>query len=206
MPHDHEPRVRRVHEGVSDVELGRALRDGHAWASHELWHRYAPHARRILLRVLGPRDEVDDLLQDVFVQALRNASALQSPEALKGWVSIITVHGARRWLRTRKRWRWILPRGDEHRWDAEAPSADEHTRAALRALHAILDGLAVDEQLAFALRHVDGMELTEVAHACECSLATVKRRLLRAEEFVLSRARADARLASWLGGERWTRR
>lgn len=200
------PSVRRLHEGVADVELARALGEGQPWASHELWHRYAPHARRILLRVIGPREVVDDLLQDVFVQAMSGAHAIRRPDALEGWISIIAVHRARRWLRTQQRWRWLTPWSDGVERSAFAAVADDATREATRALHAILARLAVDEQLAFALRHIDGREVAEVAALCECSLATLKRRLARAEAFVMQHAREDARLRDWLGGERWSHR
>ena len=57
---------------------------------------------------------------------------------------------------------------------------------------------------AFALRFVDGMELTEVAAACETSLATIKRRLARAGARFEAAARRQPVLEEWLeGGTRW---
>ncbi|MFO0677933.1 MAG: sigma factor-like helix-turn-helix DNA-binding protein [Polyangiaceae bacterium] len=58
----------------------------------------------------------------------------------------------------------------------------------MTALYAALGSLDVDTQLAFTLRHVEGLELTEVAELTELSLATVKRRLLEAERSLLARA------------------
>jgi RNA polymerase sigma-70 factor (ECF subfamily) len=37
------------------------------------------------------------------------------------------------------------------------------------------------ERVAFCLRYVDGKQLAEVAELCDCSLATIKRRLQKAE-------------------------
>ena len=42
--------------------------------------------------------------------------------------------------------------------------------------------LAVPLRLAWMLRYVEGCELTEVADQCGCSLATVKRRITRADD------------------------
>jgi RNA polymerase sigma-70 factor, ECF subfamily len=41
------------------------------------------------------------------------------------------------------------------------------------------------------LRHVEGLALDEVALACDCSLATIKRRLDRANEYVRARVAID---------------
>jgi RNA polymerase sigma-70 factor (ECF subfamily) len=91
--------------------------------------------------------------------------------------------------------------------DAPAPVADEDVREATRATYAILAAMDVDERIAFALRFIDGMELTEVAEACGVSLATIKRRLARAETAFAKRARENPALESWLqGGARWAKR
>ena len=75
---------------------------------------------------------------------------------------------------------------------------------ALVATYAALDALPVDERIAFALRFIDGMELTEVAAACETSLATIKRRLDRASASFEAEARRQPALEAWLeGGSRW---
>jgi predicted RNA polymerase sigma factor len=52
------------------------------------------------------------------------------------------------------------------------------------------------------LRHVSGMELHEVADACEVSLATVKRRLQRAEEGFAKKASKYPAIRSRLWGGR----
>jgi hypothetical protein len=46
------------------------------------------------------------------------------------------------------------------------------------------------------------MELKDVPHACGCSLATVKRRLVRAEKRFLARAEVHQALESWLAPQR----
>jgi len=77
-------------------------------------------------------------------------------------------------------------------------------RDATRRVYRVLDTLPEDERIAFALRFIDDMELTDVAEACDVSLATIKRRLDRAEATFVARARKDVVLSGWLeGGARW---
>ncbi len=70
----------------------------------------------------------------------------------------------------------------------------------LRATYRVLERMGSDERIAFALRFIDGMELTEVAQASRVSLATVKRRLNRAHTQFQELAKSEPALAEWLGG------
>ena len=82
---------------------------------------------------------------------------------------------------------------------------DDEAREALRRAYAILDTLSADDRIAFCLRNIEGMELLDVARACDTSLSTVKRRLERAEHRFLVLARREPALQSWLErGTRWT--
>ena len=63
------------------------------------------------------------------------------------------------------------------------PSAPHNPEASatMRAMYRVLDALPADERMVFTLRFMSELELTEVAAACRVSLATIKRRLARAE-------------------------
>ena len=62
----------------------------------------------------------------------------------------------------------------------------------------MLDTLPADERIAFALRYIDERPLLEVAEACDCSLATIKRRLSKAEQRFTRLAQRDTVLAERL--------
>ncbi len=187
-----------------DAALVLGFRRGEPGARAALYDRYADHVHRVLYRVLGFDRDLADLHHDVFVRALASLSKLEDPSALKGWLSMIAVHVAQTSITRRRRrsWLWFLP-GDELPEVASAGASGE-VLDALRATYAVLDTLPVDERVAFALRFIDGMELTEVAAACETSLATIKRRLARAGARFEAEARRRPVLETWLeGGTRW---
>jgi RNA polymerase sigma-70 factor (ECF subfamily) len=50
-------------------------------------------------------------------------------------------------------------------------------RALLSRVYQVLDGMDVDQRLAWSLRYVEGEKLEQVAEHCGCSLATAKRRI-----------------------------
>ena len=85
-----------------------------------------------------------------------------------------------------------------------APGIDDEVLDAYRRTYLLLDRLPADERIAFALRYIEGMELAQVAVVCDVSLATIKRRLGRAEQRFTAGARGDAVLCRWLeAGGRW---
>jgi RNA polymerase sigma-70 factor (ECF subfamily) len=146
----------------------------------ELFRTYAPYVAAIALRLLGREDEVDDVVQDVFVSALRGVHRLREAGALRGWLATVTVRVARRRLRMR-RLRALV--GLDRAVDYEtmiAPGASPEDRAFLARVYRALDTLPVAQRLAWTLRHIHGDSLDTVAEACGCSLATVKRRIAAA--------------------------
>lgn len=174
--------VRRAAAKRSDAELVQGALSGDPAAAGEIFDRHAPRVRRVLARILGPDGDLQDLVQDVFVFALRDLDKVRDRDALGSWLTGVAVHTARRAIRKRTRWRWIRFFAPEDVPEAPSDGHDHEASEALVATFRILGRLPADERIAFSLRFLDGMELTEVAAACEVSLATVKRRLRRAED------------------------
>lgn len=195
-----ESRVVALPIPESDATLVAALRAGRRDARTALFDRYADPVERVLYRIMGPDSEIKDLLQDVFVAALGSFDKLRDPDALRGWLIGIAVRKARKRILRRQRWRFIqfLPSDELPEREALLPSAE--VSEALRCTYAVLERMSADERVAFALRHVDGMELTAVAEACGVSLATIKRRLTRAQQTFTMLAAEHAPLLEWLAG------
>ncbi len=189
---------------LDDPALVEAVLDGNEGAKRQLYDRHARHVERVLMRLLGDASELSDALHDVFVQVFRDLENLREPAALKAWLTQVAVYVARGRIRSRTRRRWLRFMAPEDLPTRAAPDAGELVSEALRSVYQVLDGLPADERIAFALRIIEGMELKEVAEACDCSLATVKRRIKRAETAFVAAARAHESLRPWLkGGSRW---
>ncbi|MFT3764521.1 MAG: sigma-70 family RNA polymerase sigma factor [Minicystis sp.] len=188
---------------MGEAALVEGVRARQPAAVAALYDAYAAHVLRVLGRVLGAERELSDLHQEVFLKAIDSMDRLEDPRALKAWMTGIAVHTARAAIQRRVRRRWLTFLAPEDLPEPEAPSTGDAGEA-LRATYAVLDQLPADERIAFVLRVIDGMELTEVAAACGVSLATIKRRLARAEERFTTLARDHDVLHEWLeGGSRW---
>src|SRR5258708_36643480 len=68
----------------------------------EAFRRYAPLVASISFRILGTHQGVEDVVQDVFLEARRWISRINDPGALKAWLPTGAARTPPRRLRTRK--------------------------------------------------------------------------------------------------------
>jgi RNA polymerase sigma-70 factor (ECF subfamily) len=177
---------------MTDGELAESLRRREPGAAELLYDRYGPYVERLIVRSLGLDSEVPDLINEVFARALEGVRGLRQSSALKGWIGSVALFTARRFLRSRRtRRRWVSVFSLDQVPEAPAPVASPEVSQTLVRTYAILDALPPDERIAFALRFVDGMDLQEVAQVTRVSLATVKRRLVRAQRLFWDQALRD---------------
>ncbi|MEM9072839.1 MAG: sigma-70 family RNA polymerase sigma factor [Myxococcota bacterium] len=140
----------------------------------ELFRRWAPYVGGIATRILGPRADVDDLVQNVFVDAYRGYGKLRDPDAVRSWLTTITVRRARRYL-ARQRFRRLV--GLEAIPEIPDTAILPERRAQLSAAYRVLNRVKPEERIAWVLRHVEGETLLDVARLCDCSRATAHRRI-----------------------------
>jgi RNA polymerase sigma-70 factor, ECF subfamily len=187
-----------------DNALLQALRAGHPGAAAVFYDQHAAHVSRTLRSALGADEEIPDLLQEVFIRAIDGISKLREVDRIGGWLTSIAVFVARAQIRRRARRSWLRAYSPEHARLQYQMQPSSEARSALREVYAVLGQLPVDERMAFALRYIEGMTLPDAAEACETSLATLKRRLARAEKGFLEAAGKGPVLEHWLKeGTRW---
>jgi RNA polymerase sigma-70 factor (ECF subfamily) len=149
-------------------------------------------------RLLARSGEAEDVVQDAFVEAFADLAMLDDPARFGAWLMGIAVHQVhRRFRRRRLLARLGLDRGsDDARLENIAdPGLDPDRRLQLRRLDAELARLPVPLRLAWMLRYVEGCELSDAAAQCRCSLATLKRRIQRADTRLRARLGNTARLS-----------
>jgi len=133
-----------------------------------LYEMYAPLVHGVLLARV-PRDEVDDLLQDIFLHAMRKLHTLRNPTAFGPWIAMIARNRAM----------------DFHRASRDMVEVEENTAVAKpmnRTAHEVLDFIrqlpeAYRETL--VLRFVEGMTGPEIAVRTGLTPASVRVNLHR---------------------------
>jgi RNA polymerase sigma-70 factor (ECF subfamily) len=157
-------------QAAEDGKLVRAARDGDRAAFTNLYERYGRVVHGLLLARVG-RDEVEDLVQDVFLTAWRRLDDLRDPAAFGGWIAMIARNRATDFHRRTTDF-VELPDNLESPGTASAPS---DANVALAAIRALPD--AYRETL--ILRLVEGLSGPEIAERTGLTPGSVRVNLHR---------------------------
>jgi RNA polymerase sigma-70 factor, ECF subfamily len=177
----------KASEALSDEELVRRALAGDRWGREMLYRRHAGSLLAMTVRLLANRGEAEEIVQDTFVTAFEQLGTLREPGAVRGWLGQIAVNLVRRRFRRARLMRFLgLDRGaDDATLESLAdPGVSTDQRAELALVDRLLRGMKPALRLAWMLRRVDGLELGEVASLCDCSLATIKRRIVEADAVI----------------------
>ena len=179
-----QPSLVPTADAIGDAELVARALGGDHWSRDVLYRRHAHYLLAISIRLLANRSEGEEVVQDTFVVAFSQLHSLRDPAALRAWLGRIAVSLVRRRLRRERLLRYLgLDRGFE---DASlealaAPTLRPDDRAELALADRVLRRLPTGPRIAWMLRRVEGLPLAAVASACNCSLATAKRRIAAAD-------------------------
>jgi RNA polymerase sigma-70 factor, ECF subfamily len=188
----------RASADADDATLAAEALGGERWAQRELWYRFAPMVYGLLRRSLSVRHDHEDLVQEVFVRVFRRLHTLENPAALRSFIYSVAVRVMSEEIRHFQ----VFQRAHAQLWLLSevggSAGVNFEARDTLLRIQHILDGMKDRHRAAFVLRHVEGMELREVADGLGISLATVKRYLAKAMAAIEHAAR-DETLPTRLG-------
>jgi len=181
-----------------DLALARQCTSGDRAAQKHLFADYKALIHNILFRILGSNREIEDLVQDSFLEVFRSLRNYRGEAKLSTWIARITTRVAFAHISRRKPSAATLD--SVPALEADAPGADAHTgaREAARRLYGALERLDGKYRVPFALHVIDGRSLKEVAEITESSLVATKSRVWRARREIFKRARRDPLLAEYL--------
>lgn len=173
-------------EAKADEELVGRARRLELRAFETLYRRHAEFAFNLAVRIQGNANDVEDVVHDAFLKAQERLDDLRDSAAFRPWLGSIVVRLVRTKLRRRKLLGALgLTAPEPVEIDSiAAVDADPEARALLAQVYALLQTMAADERIAWTLRYVERHRLETVAVMMDCSLATAKRRIARAQRFL----------------------
>jgi RNA polymerase sigma-70 factor, ECF subfamily len=189
---------------VEDVLLVDRCLTGEPAATRELFRRHRARVHASLYRVLGSNRDMDDLLQESFLQVFRSLRGWRAEASLATWIDRVAVRTAYRYLGQRSR--RIATTGDDDVDGMPTTAGDVPTagrqlaRDGVKRLYAVLDALSPAARLAFTLHAIDGRPLAETAKLVGSSVTATKLRVWRARRTVERAAAEDPVLAEFLVG------
>jgi len=153
--------------------------DDHAFA--ELSLRHKSRVFGVASRFASNAAELEDICQEVFVQAYFKLRQYRRDSPFEHWILRITTHKCYDYLRKRRR-SGPLVSVDAMLESGYEPSAPEHPapHPALERLHAALAQLSAKERLVITLLELEERSVREISDFTGWSVANVKVRAFRA--------------------------
>jgi RNA polymerase sigma-70 factor (ECF subfamily) len=175
---------RTNHPVDTEASLIALAQAGDAAAFELLSAAYADRLFMLLLRLLGDRDEAEDVAQEVMLRAWRAIATFRGKSSYFTWLYRIAVNEANRALQRRARRPASVPIGPD---ELELPASgldDPALRAENRELRAAivraLQDLPPELRTAIVLRDVEGLSTQEAAGIAGVGQAAFKSRLHQA--------------------------
>ena len=182
----------RLEDRPADGLLVERAKAGDLAAKRLLFQRHVAVAGALTFRLTGSQTDLEDIVQDSFIYAFDHLHQLERPQAFRAWLSAIVTGTAIAVLRRRRLlYRFGLLRREPFRIESVvASNAPPDVIAELRAVYAVIDKFPPAERVTLILRRFEQLSLEQIAEQMQTSLATVKRRIVRAER-LLDEALAD---------------
>jgi RNA polymerase sigma-70 factor (ECF subfamily) len=136
----------------AEARIVERVRAGEREAFGELYKMFAPMIHGIVLARV-PRDEVDDIVQNVFLSAYKNLHTLREPNAVGAWLAMIARNRANEFYRQ------VRPTEEL----SEDLSHHDSPRAEAREILAAIQALPEAYKETLVLRLVEGMTGPEIA-------------------------------------------
>jgi RNA polymerase sigma-70 factor (ECF subfamily) len=147
-------------------------------------------AMRALARLLTRNAaEADDLLQDSLVKALANIDRFEPGTNLRAWLFTILRNTFYNSMRRRQNEKMAIQSLSRH---AVEQGANQEWRVQIGEVESDIGSLPDEQREAIILVGAVGLSYEEAAEICQCALGTIKSRVYRAREKLVTRADGPA--------------
>lgn len=164
---------------------------------HSLYVAHSSDLRLTLCRLTGNLVDPDDLLQEVFIVALRNAEQLARANSARAWLYSVAVKVAATRRRGARLRRFFGLEHAEHHASPESPLRSLEQKEASQRISRGLEKLSARKREVFVLFELQQLKGDEVAQALSIPVKTVWTRLFHARRELAAEL---TRLAKLEGG------
>lgn len=185
-----------VSELVKERRLVRRLKRGDEQAFATVVRTYQTRVFNLVYRMLGNREEAEDVAQDVFVTVFQSAATFRGESKFSTWLYRVTVNHCKNRLKyLRRRGRHLgrpldelaeheYARGsvDQAGFHAHIPRPDDMVvgQQIERLVQQEIAALEEEHRLLVVLRDIQGLSYQEIGEVTGLNIGTIKSRLHRA--------------------------
>lgn len=199
--HSPQPQVTLVRV-TEPEELVRRCQNGDDEAFRELFRQHRGDVARLVQRLLGWRSEVDDVVQEVFLQVHRSLKDFRFGARFSTWLYRVTVNVVlmqRRAARSRPQL-VDAPPGLSIEDGSLSPEEQTLRNRRVEAFYRLLDRLSDKKRTAYILHEIEGLTPAEIAATVKAPVLTVRTRLFYARRELAAMLGDEPSLAA-LGAE-----
>jgi RNA polymerase sigma-70 factor (ECF subfamily) len=191
-------RALQTHEDDAVPAYVTRAQRGDARAFEDIYRMHRRDVSRLAARLLGPRGDLEDVIQEVFIQVFRSLATFRGDSRFSTWLHRVTVNVTLMHIRALRSRPQL---GNELLHEPAAPEDDSPADGAaraerLRALYKILDTLSEKKRAVFILHDIEGIAAAQVAKMVESNVLTVRTRLFYARKEVYAAMAQDPTLES----------
>ena len=182
---------------VDPLSLVERCQRGDAEAFRELFREHRQDVARLAQRMLGRKTDLEDIVQEVFLQVHRSIRDFRHGARFTTWLYRVTVNVVLMHRRSAKS-RPVFGDAPEHLAAVDQrPRADEQLEQQRRvqAFHRLLDRLSEKKRLVFVLHELEGLAPGEIAKIVGSPVLTVRTRLFYARRELLAMLAEEPSLA-----------
>lgn len=181
-----------------DAALISRAQGGDTKAFGQLFARHQGTVSRIVYRMIGPSADVEDVVQEVFLNVYRSLPSFRGESKFSTWLYRLATNVTRMHLRRgRSRPRFADVDVPETRNDGappETPYVQVERADRVRALYRLLDRLSEKKREVLVLHDLEGVPAKEIAVTLEIPVLTVRTRLFYARKELYAALAAEPSL------------
>lgn len=157
--------------------------DGNRAAQYDLYRRYVGAMFHTVVRMVGNREDAEDLTQEVFAKVFHRLESFRNDATLGAWIKRIAVNVSLNFLRTANRLHFVEMEG--HLAIAEENDVGEEVlETDLRRIHEAIKKLPDGSRTVFNLYLLEGYDHREIAEILHISESTSKTQYRRAKRLL----------------------
>ncbi len=179
------PRTQRLNGRSALDPLVERAKSGEKAAFRELFELHREMVARVVYRMLGPSPEVEDVVQDVFVNVFRSLHTFRGDSKFTTWLYRLATNVTKMHLRKkRSRPRFVDVPDDRpvERVESRTPRDEAEQRERITAIYRLLDQLSEKKREVIVLHDFEGISAKEISERVGAPVLTVRTRLFYARK------------------------
>ena len=187
-----------------DNDLVALAKNGDMNALGSLMEKYDPILTQVLRKYVKDSHELQDIKQDVFCKLMKSIGKFRGDSAFYTWLYRIAVNTAKNYLLSYDKRNTIkevemdkIESSLENIFakDSEDPELFIEYSKTQESIFCIIDKLPLDLRTSLILRDFEGLTYNDISYVMGCPLGTIKSRIFRAREFIMSEVALEGNIS-----------